>query len=208
MNIVIAGARGRTAKELIKLLVSRGDTVTGIIRQDRQRGEIEALRATAVVADLARDDLTTFVKGMDAVVFAAAGAAHEYEAIDHRAADRLAAAAEQAGVRRYILLSANGAHDPHSWGAAYADYLGAKRAGEDCVKSRDLDWTVMRPAALGSGEGTGHITLLSTPGGTGSIDRKDVARTLVAVLDHDNTIGKTLELWRGNTPIEEAARAV
>ncbi len=34
-----------------------------------------------------------------------------------------------------------------------------------------------------------------------------VARTLVAVLTHENTVGATLELWEGPTPIDEAVAA-
>jgi hypothetical protein len=35
-----------------------------------------------------------------------------------------------------------------------------------------------------------------------------VAATLLAVLDTDNTIGKTFDLLEGDTPIEEAVRAL
>lgn len=52
------------------------------------------------------------------------------------------------------------------------------------------------------------VTLRTAPGGTGSISREDVAQTLTAVLAHDKTIGKTLELWSSRTPIEEAVAAV
>jgi hypothetical protein len=40
------------------------------------------------------------------------------------------------------------------------------------------------------------------------VPRDDVAATLLAVLQLDNTIGKTFELLSGETPIEEALRAL
>src|SRR5215211_4803776 len=44
--------------------------------------------------------------------------------------------------------------------------------------------------------------------GYGQIARDDVAATLLAVLDAGNTIGKTFDLVEGDTPIEEAVRAL
>ena len=208
MNVLIVGAHGRTARLLIPLLVDDGHTVLGVVRGEAHIKELQSLGATPFVVDLSEGDLSTPMNGIDAVVFTAAGGSHEYDTVDHRGAARVAHIAEDAGVRRFVLLSANGADAPNSWGPAYADYLSAKRAGEEAVAARNLDWTILRPGALTDGGGTGRITLLTSPGGTGSISRRDVARTLAALLPHDGTIGKTLELWSGSTPIVEAVASV
>jgi uncharacterized protein YbjT (DUF2867 family) len=42
----------------------------------------------------------------------------------------------------------------------------------------------------------------------GSIPRADVARTLVAVLEAPNTVGKAFDLISGETPIAEAVAAI
>jgi uncharacterized protein YbjT (DUF2867 family) len=42
----------------------------------------------------------------------------------------------------------------------------------------------------------------------GEVTRDDVAATVVAVLNAPNAIGKTFELVGGDTPIEEAVRAL
>ena len=42
----------------------------------------------------------------------------------------------------------------------------------------------------------------------GSIPRADVAATLAAILPASNTIGKTLDLMGGETPIADAVAAV
>ena len=160
------------------------------------------------MADLPFSDLDATVADRDAVVFATAGLGGHYDEVDLRGADRLTAVVEDARVRRFALISASGAHDPSSWGAAYADYLTAKRDGEEAVKAHDLDWTAVRPASLGSGGGTGAVTLLTSPGGSGRIDHVDVARTVAAALERENTTGKSLELWSGETPIAEAVAGV
>lgn len=51
MNIFVAGATGVIGRELVRLLVERGDTVTGMTRTDSKRGMLEQLGARPVVAD-------------------------------------------------------------------------------------------------------------------------------------------------------------
>lgn len=68
-----------------------------------------------------------------------------------------------------------------------------------------MDWTILRPGRLTDAEGIGTVHLEpSVP--RGSVPRDDVAAILVALLDEPGTIGLTLELVSGETPIEEAVR--
>ena len=59
----------------------------------------------------------------------------------------LADAAEQAGVRRYVMVSSMGTDkaDPDSEDV-FQVYLRAKQAADDDLRARDLDWTVVRRA--------------------------------------------------------------
>ena len=49
---------------------------------------------------------------------------------------------------------------------------------------------------------------INDPAGRPEISRDDVAATLAAVLEAPNTIGKTLDLLGGDTPIDEAVAAL
>lgn len=51
MNIFIAGATGVLGRELVRLLVERGDTVTGMTRSAAKRELLDRLGARPVVAD-------------------------------------------------------------------------------------------------------------------------------------------------------------
>ena len=208
MNVLVTGAHGRTARIVVQQLIDGGHAVIGIVRKQEYRRELQTMGATVFVVDISDGDLSAALRGVDAVVFAAAGREGEYDRVDHRGVAHVVRVAESAGARRFVLLSANGAHDPESWGPSYAPYLRAKRAGEDALTASSLAWTIVRPAALTGGSATGRVTLLTNPGGSGSIARADVARTVTAVLAHDNTIGKTLELWSGTVPIDDAIAAV
>jgi len=153
--------------------------------------------------------LSEHLTGADAVLFAAgAGPGSTVErkdSVDRAAAALLADAAALAGVRRYVLVSAIGAdagpqpdHDP-----VFAAYISAKKAADDDLRTRDLDWTVVRPGALTDASGSGHVTL-ATRVGRGSVSREDVAAVLVAVLDEPRTAGLSLDVVSGRHPVGEA----
>src|SRR4029453_5607945 len=115
MRIVIAGAHGKVARRLGRLLSARGDTVVGIIRNPDHAADLDADGVEPVV----RDRGSAGVEGLPAVgggaaaVVVAAGAgpgsgAERKPTVDHAAAVLLADAAERAGVRPYVLVSSMG----------------------------------------------------------------------------------------------------
>ena len=210
MRVVIAGGHGQIALLLEKVLADRGHHAVGVVRNPDHVGDVEATGAEAVVLDLEKADvadLTDVVKGSDAVVFAAGGGpnsgAARKETVDKGAAVLLAEAAEQAGVRRYVMVSAMGTDkaDPDS-DDVFQVYLRAKKAADDDLRSRDLDWTVVRPGRLTDNPPTGRIQVGTLP--RGEISRADVAAVLAAVLDQDATIGKTFDLLAGHQTVEAA----
>ena len=210
---------------LERLLAQRGDSVAGLIRNPAQSADLEAAGAEAVVVDLEHagvEDVAVHLRGADAVVFAAgagpgSGAARK-ETVDRAAAVLLADAALQAGVRRYVMVSAMGADrgagpgtDPRTDKAAvdpvFAAYLRAKAAADEEVLAREgLETTIVRPGHLTDEPATGRVHIAATTG-RGNVSRHDVAAVLVAVLDAPETAGRTFELIGGDTPLSEAVQA-
>jgi uncharacterized protein YbjT (DUF2867 family) len=216
VRIVIAGGHGQIAMRLEKLLTERGDSPVGIIRDPKQREDLRAVGADPVVCDLesaAVDEVTSHLDGADAVVFAAgagpgSGTARK-ETVDRGAAVLFADAAERAGVRRYLMISAMGAdrEPPPGTDSVFAAYLRAKGAADADLASRaDLGWTILRPGRLTNEPGTGLVRL-AVDTGRGTVPRDDVAAVLLALLD-TSAGGMTLELVAGNTPVGEAIRAL
>jgi uncharacterized protein YbjT (DUF2867 family) len=190
MRVVIAGGHGQIALLLEKVLADRGDT--------------------AVVLDLEKagvGDVADVVKGADAVVFAAGGGPNSgverKETVDKGAAVLLADAAEQAGVRRYVIVSSMGAEsaDPDS-DDVFQVYLRAKKAADDDLRSRDLDWTVVRPGRLTDDPATGRVQVGSLS--RGSVTRADVAGVIAEALHTDSTVGKSFDLLEGQQTVEAA----
>ncbi|CAM5529138.1 SDR family oxidoreductase [Streptomyces xanthochromogenes] len=215
MRIVIAGGHGQIALRLERLLAARGDEVAGIIRKPEQADDLREVGAEPVVLDLESatvDAVAQALQGADAVVFAAGAGpgsdASRKETVDRAAAVLLADAAERAGVRRYVIVSSMGADSSHQGDEVFDDYLRAKGAADDAVRShKNLDWTVLRPGMLTNDAGKGLVTLAASTG-RGTIPRDDVAAVLAELVDSPATAGLTLELISGAAPVTVAVKGV
>jgi uncharacterized protein YbjT (DUF2867 family) len=213
MRVVIAGGHGQIAMRLARLLADRGDMPVGLVRNADHFADVRAAGAEPVLRDLeeASDaEVAEVVAGADAVVFAAgagpgSGAVRK-DTMDRLGAALLADAAQQVGVRRYVLVSSMGVDraDQPDTEPVFAAYLRAKAASEEDLRRRDLDWTILRPGRLTDEPGTGRVHLAPPPVPYGAVSRDDVATVLLALLDRPETRGQTLELVAGDTPAQEA----
>jgi len=217
MRVVIAGGHGKIALLLEHLLAERGDQAIGLIRNPAHIADVQKAGAEAVICDLeaaSTDDVAVLVSGADAVVFAAgAGAgsgAPRKDSVDRGASALTAAAAERAGVRRFVQVSTMGAGRPPQPGSdeVWAAYITAKTAAEADLRSRDLAWTILRPGRLTDAPPTGRIRLAPPPVPRGAVPRADVAAVIAALLDNPGTRQQTLELVGGDSPIAAAVHSI
>ncbi|MFL6121954.1 NAD(P)H-binding protein [Actinophytocola sp.] len=212
MRVVIAGGHGQIALRLTQLLADRGDTVLGVVRNPDHVADVRAAGGEAIVLDLehaATEQVADAVSGADAVVFAAGAGAGSgvarKDTVDRAAAVLLADAAESAGVRRYVQVSAMGLDRPEDprMPEVFAAYLRAKAAADADLMTRDLDWTILKPGGLTNDPATGTVTLAEhVP--LAMVTRDDVAAVLAGLLDRPSTAGKVLELVGGGVPIDRA----
>jgi len=208
MDVVVAGGHGKVGLRLLRLLADRGHRARGLVRNPEHVPDLAEVGAEAVVCDLeALDDLSGCCTDADAVVFAAGagpGSGPERKrTVDLGAAVKLI----EAGVRRYVMVSAISAGRPDEWSEPMRPYYEAKAEADGRLQQSGLDYTIVRPGGLTDDPGTGLVTVGTDLGG-GAIPRDDVARVLLSVLESPNTIGKTFELISGDTPVEEAVRAL
>ncbi|MFF0446387.1 SDR family oxidoreductase [Streptomyces sp. NPDC004609] len=215
MRIVIAGGHGQIALRLERLLSARGHEVTGVIRNPDHGADVREAGAEPVVVDLesaTAEEVTAVLRHADAAVFAAGAGPGSgiprKDTVDRGAAVLFAAAAERAGVRRFLVVSSMGADARHAGESQFDAYLRAKGAADDYVRSRqNLDWTILRPGGLTNDAGTGLVRL-SASTGRGTVPRDDVAATLAELIDTPGTAGLTLELISGSDPVIVAVRNV
>ncbi|MEV5961137.1 SDR family oxidoreductase [Kribbella sp. NPDC051952] len=212
MRVVIAGGHGQIALRLTKVLSGDGHEVVGLVRNPDHEADLAAAGGQAAVLDLEQADAAAVagvLAGADVAIFAAgagpgSGNARK-DTVDRGAAALFADAAEQAGVRRHIQVGSMGADTADSLNddETFTVYLKAKWAAEEDLRARDLDWTILRPGGLTNDAGTGQV-LLADKTGYGKITRDDVALVLAGLCNTPASIGRTLELIAGDTPVGEA----
>ncbi|MFI6577732.1 SDR family oxidoreductase [Nocardiopsis sp. NPDC050513] len=218
MRIVIAGGHGKIALRLARQLADRGDEPVALIRNPDHAQDVRDAGAEPVVVDLEKATVTELaekVMNADGVVFAAGAGpgsgAPRKDTVDRAAAVLTADASALAGVRRLIQVSAINVDEPVPEGAdeVWAAYVEAKRAADADLRERhlELDWTILRPGRLTDGPGTGLVAL-GPDVGRAEVTRDDVASVIVALLDEPGTVGRTLNLVNGETPVADAVRAM
>lgn len=214
---MIAGGHGKIALRLARLLAERDDIPVGLIRNQAHAHDLTEVGATPVLCDLEQataDEMAAVLRGVDALVFAAgagpgSGAARK-DTVDRAASVLCAEAAADAGVRRFVQVSSMGVDNPvhkpvdNPADNVFAAYLRAKKAAEEDLRARDLDWTILRPGRLTDEPGTGRVRLAPPPVERGEISRDDVAAVLLGLLDEPGTAGLILELVGGEIPVAQA----
>jgi uncharacterized protein YbjT (DUF2867 family) len=208
MEVVVAGGHGQVGVRLLALLAHGGHQARGLIRNPDHAADLSAIGAEPVVCDMEQlDDLTECCAGADAVVFAAGagpGSGPERKrTVDYGAAVKLM----EAGVSRYVMVSAISAGRPGEWSEQMRPYYEAKAGADERLMESGLDYTIVRPGGLTDDAGTGRVAI-GTDLDRGDIPRDDVAAVLVAVLETPGTVGKTFELVSGDTPVDEALRSL
>lgn len=213
MKVFVVGANGQVGQEVVRTL--QEDTkheVTAMVRKEEQQQQWQAKEVASVLADLTGpvEDLAKAMKGHDAVIFAAGSGgstgADQTLLIDLDGAVKTVEAAEQAGVTRYIMLSAFGAGDRGNWNDEMKPYYAAKYYADHHVQESSLDWTILRPGALVNEAATDKYAA-GEAAKPGEITRPDVAHALAHLVDNSSTYGKAIELVNGDHSFEAALKA-
>ncbi len=161
---------------------------------------------TKVKGDVTKDNPDDWTNGCDVVIYLAGGDSSHEDAVDNVGASKAARAAENCGVRKFIYVSALGAHDPNSWGDEFREYLLARSNGEEAIKKRDLNWTILRPGILNNHPGVGSIATSMNEDGDPNVSREDVAQTIACAIIDSSSDLSTFDVVAGNTPIPLAVR--
>ena len=210
-RITIIGGHGKVALRLERLLSDRGDQVSAWVRNGLHSDDVAATGATPVVADvesLDEEQMARILTGQDAVVWSAGAGggdpARTYS-VDRDAAIRSMAAAEKAGVSRYVMVSYFYDRPDHGVpeDSSFFPYADAKATADEHLRSTELDWTVLGPSRLTDDPGTG--TIETGDGVTkSSVSRDDVAAVVAAVLETPATVRRTIDFNSGEVPIEDS----
>jgi len=201
VNLFIAGASGRTGRILTELALDRGHSVTAFVRRT-SRTLPPHDRLTVVVGDVFEPSTFAFkLAGQDAVVSLLAPRPRRSGRVYVEGTRALADSAAAAGVRRFVVVSAEGAGaDPRSLPVRYRLVLRipvvarlypdiARMESELAVRS-DLEWTVVAPPILTNGAPTGRYRVSTEPVVPGGLrlSRADLASFLLDTVERGSHV--------------------
>lgn len=137
MNILLTGMNGFIGHNLAAELTAAGHRIKPVCRSEG----IDFNRMLSV------SDWLPHLEGIDAVINSVGiigeSGSQRFETLHTLAPSALFRACAQAGVRRVLQISALGADE-----TAFSAYHLSKRAADDCLRSLDLDWFVLRPSLI------------------------------------------------------------
>jgi NADH dehydrogenase len=230
MRVTIFGGTGYVGSHLVDALVAAGHRPVLLVRPGSEHKVEQADACDTVSGDVFDPQaVARAVEGADAVIFNI-GILREdpesgvtFERMQFDAARHAIDGAVQAGARRFLLMSANGAR------ADGTDYQRSKFQAEEYLRATDLDWTVFRPSVL-FGDPRGRMEFATQlkrdiidapmpaplfypgllPTGAGQfamspVHVDDVARAFVTALERPDTFGQT---YRLGGPAEVSWRAI
>lgn len=212
MKVFLIGANGQIGQRLVSLFQDNPDhSIRAMVRKEEQKASLEAAGAEAVLANLegSPEEIAAAAKGCDAIIFTAgSGGSTGYDKtllVDLDGAAKAIEAADIAGIKRFIMVSALQAHNRENWNEALKPYYVAKHYADKILEASGLTYTIIRPGGLGNEPGTGTVSAAKDLE-RGFISRDDVAKTVIASLDEKNTENRTFDLTEGDTPIAEALK--
>ncbi|RMY61739.1 hypothetical protein D0863_11179 [Hortaea werneckii] len=235
-NTIIFGGSGKVARHITRMLAAEGHNVHSIIRNPDQKPDIEALGGKPIVQSIEESSVAdlsaTIQQTQSTTVIWSAGAGggnpERTKTVDHEGAIKSMDATAQAGVKRYLIVSAVDVRDRENrpepewyddgdrdrsnkvWNAI-GKYMVAKLHADRSLVTenarRGLDYTIVRPGGLSQEAGTGRIAAGKVHLNT-TIPREDVAATAVQCLKDDGTIGLAFDIVGGETGITDAVAEV
>ena len=215
MRVALFGGTGFVGSYLVDALIEHGHHPALLVRPGSEARVEQGAALSIVSGDIADERaLSGVLEGADAAIYNI-GLLREFPArgigfreLHFEAARRVMDLAGSAGVRRFILMSANGAS---AQGTAYQR---TKYLAEEYLKTTGLNWTIMRPSVI-FGDPRGRMEFATRlyrevvrsplpaplffegllPGGAGGfqlspVHVQDVARVFARCLDDPAAVGR------------------
>ncbi|WP_156290085.1 SDR family oxidoreductase [Oceanobacillus salinisoli] len=213
MKVLLIGANGQVGKRIVRLLKDSNDhTLRAMVRSEEQAEALKNSGMEAVISNLegSVEEIAEAIKGSDAVIFTAGSGSKtgpdKTLLVDLDGAVKSMEAAEMAGAKRYVMVSAFQAHNRDSWkDSPIKPYMVVKHYADRILMTTDLNYTIVRPGGLINENGTGRVAAAENLD-RGTISREDVARTVVASLTEENTYKRSFDLMSGDSTVEEALK--
>lgn len=208
MKVLVTGATGFIGPKVVHALRARDVDVRALVRHPERATHLSALGVEVVAGDITSPaSLRAAVAGCTHVVHLVAiiqGSAADFERVMTQGTNELVAAAKDAGVERFVLMSALGTSETAK---GTVPYYAAKWAEEQAVIASGIEHVILRPSFVFGGGGGALPTFMKqvryspvvTVIGAGlqrsqPIWVEDVAEYVARAIDAPEAANRTFEL--------------
>jgi uncharacterized protein YbjT (DUF2867 family) len=205
MKILVTGGTGFVGPHVVRAISAAGHDLKLLVRDSTRSRE---LPGQPVVGEMTNTvSLRHAVEGIDAVIHLVAirqGSKEQFQRVMAKGTRDLVTAAKDAGVKRFVLMSALGTSEETK---DLVPYYHAKWEMEQAVRGSGLEHVIFRPSFVFGSDGgilptfrrLAKVTPVTPIIGTGEqriqpIWVDDVAAYFAAAIDKPNVINKTFEL--------------
>jgi uncharacterized protein YbjT (DUF2867 family) len=205
VTVLVTGGTGFVGPHVVRAIADSGHEVRALVRDSAQARDVPAQPMEGDMSDAA--SLQRAVEGAEAVVHLVAirqGRREDFERVMEQGTRDLVAAAQTAGVKRFVLMSALGTSDETK---DLVPYYHAKWEMEQSVAGSGIEYVIFRPSFVFGRDGgilptfrrLARLTPVTPIIGSGDqriqpIWVDDVAAYFAAAVDAPEAANKTFEL--------------
>ena len=213
MDLVV-GATGDLGGRITRRLLEQGEQVRVLVRDTSDVGPLKAAGAELAFGDLKElVTVDTACKGVDRIISTATGASRggedSVDAVDRQGHATLLRCAENAGIRRFVYVSATGFNTDSPVHLARA-----KAATAEAIRSSGLSYTILQPSlfmdswiafVVGAQIRVGDtVQVIGDPARKyGFVAVDNVADLVLAVLDHPDAQRADIPLSAGSCSYQQ-----
>ncbi|MGB5713727.1 MAG: SDR family oxidoreductase [Waterburya sp.] len=188
MRVLVAGATGKTGRQIVRQLIDKGFPVIALVRDQAKAKAILPTTTKLIVGDVLQPETFESALADCSVLICATGASPSFDPtgpykVDFQGTKNLVDAAKKQNIEHFILVSSLCVSKFFHPLNLFWLILYWKKQAENYIQSSSIDYTIVRPGGLKDEDNSDNIIMSKADSlFEGSIPRPKVAQVCVEAL--------------------------
>ncbi len=188
MQVLVAGATGKTGRQIVRQLIDKGFPVIALVRDQAKAKAILPTTTQLIVGDVLQPETFESALADCSVLICATGASPSFDPtgpykVDFQGTKNLVDAAKKQNIEHFVLVSSLCVSKLFHPLNLFWLILYWKKQAENYIQSSSIDYTIVRPGGLKDEDNSDNIIMSKADSlFEGSIPRPKVAQVCVEAL--------------------------